>query len=209
MEEPFEILNLTPTSNDIAEIFCSDGNSFYIRYEYLELVERERIKIGEQFSTAEKDDILNAALSFAAEIQATQYLERAEQCRFKLKQKLLQKNLDKSSIEKALDYLEKKNYLSDERYASAWLRDHSIGKFQGRTRLLAELLSRGIKNSIAKQALDSFFEENSEQEFCKKAYEKAVRQGKKGDRLLKYMLDSGFSKKLIADIITPSETPSC
>ena len=195
--DDFEILNLTKFSDDIAEIFCSEGTSFYIRLDYLELVSRERIQIGETFSEEERDDIIQAALCFAAETKAAEYLSRSEHCHFMLSQKLTKKKIEKFAVNKALDYLEKKNLLSDERYCSSWLRDHTLFKFQGRTRLLSELLSRGIDNSTAKKALDSFFEENSEEDFCRKAYSSAVKQGKKSDKLLKFMLDSGFSYKLI------------
>ena len=195
--DEFEILNLTELSDGIAGIFCSQGTSFYIRFDYLETVAKDRIKIGEKFSSEEWNDIINAALCFAAETKATEYLCRAEQCHFKLAQKLVQKKMEKSAVNKVLDYLEQKNLLNDERYCSLWLQDHTMFKFQGRTRLLSELLSRGIDNRTAKKALDSFFSENSEEDFCKKAYRSALRQGKSSDKLLKFMLDAGFSYKLI------------
>ncbi len=193
----FEILNLTKISDSIAEIFCSEGTSFYIRFDYLETVGKERIRIGETFFAEEWNDIIQAALCFAAETKATEYLSRAEHCHFMLYQKLAQKKIEKFAVRKALDYLEKKNILSDERYCTSWLRDHTMFKFQGRTRLLSELLARGIDNTTAKKALDSFFAENSEEDFCRKAYSSALRQGKKSDKLLKFMLDSGFSYKMI------------
>lgn len=198
--EEFEILNLNEISKDVVEIFTSEGNSFYLRLEYLDFTEKERIRIGEKFSDAEKDDIINAGFCFAAEIKATEYLERSEHCRFKLQQKLIQKEFNKSAVTKALDYLEGKNFLNDARYCTAWLRNHSISKYQGRTRLLSELLSRGISNSTAKNAIEEFFTENSELEFCQKAYEKAVQQGKTDDKLMKFLLDSGFSYKLINQV---------
>lgn len=192
-------MNLTEFSDGIAEIFCSEGTSFCIRPEYLETVAAHRIREGEAFSADEWDDIVNAALCLAAEAKAAEYLCRAEQCRFRLAQKLSAKKMEQSAVRKALDFLERKNLLSDDRYCASWLHDHTMFKTQGRTRLFSELLSRGIDRRTAQKALDSFFAENPERDFCRKAYRSAVRQGKQSDKLLKFMLDSGFSYKMIQD----------
>ena len=50
-------------------------------------------------------------------------------------------------IDKVLSFLESKNYLSDERYAAAWLNDRRINHYEGQTKLLLELQSRGIDKS--------------------------------------------------------------
>ena len=98
------------------------------------------------------------------------------------------------------NYELEKKLLDDTRFSYCWLRSHTITKPQGRIRLLSELSSRGIQREDAKKALDLFFEENEEIQLCRRAMEKAVRSGKKDEKLIKYMIDSGFSYKMICSL---------
>ena len=101
----------------------------------------------------------------------------------------------------ALDYLEKRAYLSDERFARAWLHDRRINHFEGRTKLAGELAARGIGREVATAALDEFFTENDEAQICQKAYEKFTRQGKEGEKLMAAMMRAGFTYKMIKDTV--------
>lgn len=168
---------------------------FFMRTAYLQQVQPERIVEGSAFSGEEAHDVLQAALAFAAEKKAETYLARAEHSRFALERKLLQKGMDKQAIARALDYLEQKHYLSDERFAESWLRTHT--KAQGRTRLLSELLARGVNRHIANAALDEFFADTTEEELCARAVEKSLRAGRTGDKLVRYLQQSGFSYRQI------------
>ena len=145
-------------------------------------------------------EIVDAALAFAAECKAEEYLARCEQCRAGLEKKLFQKSHSKQSIKQALDYLEEKKLLNDLRFSEIWLRNHIITKPQERIRLLRELISRGIKTGDAKKAVDDFFKVNDEIQLCRIAYKKALKSGKKDEKLIKYLMDSGFSYKLILSV---------
>ena len=105
----------------------------------------------------------------AAVIKALNSLARTEQCRASLERKLAQKGFCKEDIAAALDYLEERNFLSDERYASLWVRSHCSLKSQGKIRLMNDLLSRGVKKSVAEKAINEYLEQNPEIELCRKA----------------------------------------
>lgn len=137
----------------------------------------------------------------AAAIKALNSLARAEQCRASLERKLVQKGFEKTDISTALDYLESKNFLNDERYASMWLRTHCAFKFHGKIRLLNDLLSRGVKKSVADKAVGEYLEENPEIELCRKAYKKYVQQGKSSEKVLNSLAQSGFSYNMIQKVI--------
>ncbi len=210
MEDTLSVSAIEQVSQEIFKIFSSEGPVFFVRTRYLKIITKEALEKSIPkadflrpltLSKEESDDIMSAAFAFTAEKKAESYLERCEQSRFGLTQKLLQKGIEKDSIKAALDFLEEKNYLSDSRFAESWLRMHAITKAHGRRRLLNELLTRGIDKKTANEALDTFFEENSEEELCEKAYEKAVRQKKSGEKLLKFMLDAGFDYKMVKSVI--------
>lgn len=133
--------------------------------------------------------------------KAAASLARCEQYRAGLERKLIQKQFSVKTIKQVLDYLEEKNYLDDNRYASFWVRNHCTFKFHGKIRLLKELISKGIQKSVAESAINEYFITHSEEEFCFKAYDKAVAQGKNGEKLLKTLLDCGFPYKMIQHVL--------
>ena len=178
-----------------------EGSAFFVRKEYLPEGLFERIDVGLEFDDEETDSLLDAGLTCAVELKAVGYLARAEQSRFGLTRKLIDKKYDKKYVEAALTYLEWRGYLSDLRFATAWLNTRKINHFEGRSRLAAELAARGIARDVAGKALDEFFTENDEDELCRKAYEK-LSKSKADEKLIAALLRSGFSMKQIKSIIS-------
>lgn len=182
------------------KITATEGPAFFIRKEYLPNINFDILDIGTEFSEEQSDEILDAGLACVVELKAIEYLARAEQSRFGLSKKLLSKQYEKKYIEMALSFLESINYLSDERYARAWLNSRKINHYEGRSRLLAELQSRGISKDISLNAVNDFFDENDEIEICKKAYNRFFTNGKQGDKLVAALIQAGFSYKLIKNV---------
>lgn len=145
-----------------------------------------------QLSSEASERIIEAALAYSAEHAAVSYLERAEHSAELLRRKLKQKGHSDSAIQKALSYAQKRNWLSDERYAGAFLRNRSIRKAEGKTRLLAELAARGISKEIAAKAVEEFFAQKSEASLLQRAAEKLKRQGKTKEQAQQSLIRLGF-----------------
>ncbi len=177
-----------------------EGSAFFVRKEYLPERLFERIDVGADFSEEEADSLFDAGLTCAVELKAVSYLARAEQSRFGLTRKLIEKKYDKKYVEAALTYLEGRGYLSDLRYATAWLNTRKINHFEGRSRLSAELAARGIAREVANKALDDFFTENDEDEICRKAYEK-LSKTKSDEKLTAALVRAGFPLKMIKRVL--------
>lgn len=192
---------MVQTLQGVCEITPGAGSAFFLRKEYLSLVDPERICAGAEFNDEETSDILNAALIYSAEYAAMTYLARAEHCRTALTQKLIKKNIDRKAIEPALDYLEGVRYLDDERFAGAWLRTRSIDHAEGRIRLAAELASRGVDRNAAKKALDEFFSDHDEMEICRRAYRKVRNLKSDPDRIKASLVQKGFTLKEIDAVL--------
>ena len=71
-----------------------EGSAFYIRKEDLPEAQCERIDAGAEFDDIETDSLLDAGLTCAVELKAVGYLARAEQSRFGLTRKLIEKKYD-------------------------------------------------------------------------------------------------------------------
>ena len=176
-----------------------EGPAFFVRKEYLPEGLFERLDVGAEFSEEEADSLFDAGLTCAVELKAVGYLARAEQSRFGLTRKLIEKKYNKKYVEAALTYLEGRGYLSDLRYATAWLNTRKINHYEGRSRLAAELSARGIAREVATAALNEFFTENDEDEICRKAYEK-LSKSKSGEKLNAALVRQGFSMKQIRSV---------
>ena len=72
-----------------------EGSAFFVRKEYLPEGLFERIDVGLEFDDEETDSLLDAGLTCAVELKAVGYLARAEQSRFGLTRKLIEKKYDK------------------------------------------------------------------------------------------------------------------
>ena len=199
---PMLIKKFEPTSTGLCRLTPDQGAVFYVRREYLSGFDFDSLFAGAEFeSEGEISLLLDAGLASLVELKAITYLGRCEQCRFNLTNKLIQKGYEKKYIAMALDFLESKNLLSDRRFASAWLNSRKTNHYEGRTRLSAELASRGIGREVAAGALDEFFQENDEEELCRKAYEKLYKNGKRDEKLVAALMKAGFSYKLVKCII--------
>ena len=185
------------------KITSDTESAFFLRIRYLSLVEPDNIAPGTEFLSDSEDDLLDAALAYSAEVKATEYLSRSEQCRFGLYAKLLKKKHQNKHIEMALDYLEGEGLLSDYRFSVAWLNLRKMNHFEGRSRLSLELLSRGIKKEDAEKALELFFSENSEEEMCRLCLGKLLRTTKNPseEKIIRSMMQKGFSLSLARRII--------
>lgn len=157
------------------------------------LLDFDSIEANTQLDEELTSKILEAALAYSAEFAAVSYLERSEYSSELLKRKLKQKGHSPNVIQKALDYVQFRGWLSNERYAGAFLRNRSISRCEGRSRLLAELQHRGINREIAEKALDEFFEQKSETQLLAKAVAKLKKRGKTPEQIQQSLIRLGFS----------------
>ena len=184
------------TSEDVYKLSTSLG-SFFLRAAYLNdaqfIIDFDDLESNTQVSSEISEKILDAALAFSAEHAAVSYLERAEHSTELLRRKLKQKGHSDTAIQTALEYAQTRNWLSDERYAGAFLRNRSIRKAEGRTRLLAELAARGISRDTAEKAVEEFFAQKSEASLLEKAAAKLKKQGKTKEQAQQALIRLGFS----------------
>lgn len=105
---------------------------------------------------------------------ALRLLARREHGRRELYGKLTRKGLNPEAVDRVLDALESAGSLSDERYAQGFVRER-LERGWGRDRIYAELMQRGITETLAEAAL----EEQSGREDWRERME-AVRRKKFG-----------------------------
>lgn len=196
-----KIKNIYETSYPgMYKVSGESGSAFFVRPEYIPNISFDLLSSDYDFNSEEWDEILDAGLACVVELKAVEYLARAEQSRFGLNRKLSAKNYNKKYIDMALTFLESKNYLNDFRYSCSWLHSRVINHYEGKTKLIAELQSRGISKENSVEAVNQLFQEIDENVLAEKAYRKFLKQGKSDEKLVAAMLNAGFSYKIFKEI---------
>ncbi len=197
----YEIISAKALSATSAECRFSNNALFYLRTDYLVHTPAELIYAGSVLNQEQFDDCMQAGLAYAAERCAMEYLNRSEHSRSQLYAKMAKKEHSQESCNQALDYLENCGFLDDARFARAFLRNRSIGHTEGPSRLLSELMQRGVKKTIAQEAVDEFFEDKDEAELLDRAAKKLIRTGKKPESMQAALIRLGFSSREISEYL--------
>jgi len=195
---PVSVQKIEWASAGILRVCLAEGPSFFVRDSYLPESWACWLAPGACLSREASDILVHASRVYLAERCAMGYLSRSEHCRFQLAGKLRKKEFSEEESAPALDFLETCGYLDDKRFSEAWLRSRTIHQCEGRSKLFAGLLSRGVPGEVARAALDVFYLDADEAACCRKAAEKLIRQGKDGRSLVAALARKGFSGKTIS-----------
>lgn len=136
--------------------------------------------------------------------RAIRYLAQREYSRKELRQKLLRAQGDEPNeraVDELLDELEKRNYLSDERFAGTRARVRS-SKF-GNARIAYELKMQGVSAEHIAQALSPLKETEFEraQALWVRRFGSAPKDFKERAKQIRYLSARGFSMDVIRRVI--------
>ena len=139
----------------------SDGSFFLFRIGYLPSgapVPAAGLELTEEHSSAYRI----ASATYAAELAALRLVSLSEHSRYLLSLKLRKREFTAGTIKVVIDRLERLGLLDDERYAELWLTFRVASKNEGRSKLLAGLLARGVPKEAADHALRKVVTEEAE-----------------------------------------------
>lgn len=193
----FYIDQIKRTASNVLTVQLKAGPSFFIRDFYLPLEYMRLLNSGAWLSLTQLDNLLHFAKITEAEKIARSYIQRAEHTKSQLSIKLQKKQFSMQEIKPALDYLESLSIIDDARFAGAWLRNRAIHRKEGKIKLLALLIQRGVDKKIAETVLHNYFEVANEAELCKECIKKAKQRGKTDKKLLSYVIQKGYSLSMI------------
>ena len=114
----------------------------------------------------------------SAKSVAVRLLARREHSAYEIRNKLHKRDFDEAEIEQAIIELQQGGWLSDERYAEAYIRMRQLKGF-GPVRISIELNERGVKESIVDaclQTADGNWRQILEQQYLKKYKNNADRR---------------------------------
>ncbi len=133
-------------------------------------------------------------------LKAGSYCASSEHCRQEVWEKLQQWGLDEAAANRVLDKLEADNYIDEERYCCAFVRDKFRFSKWGKLKIKEGLYAKGIKSGVARPFLEQLDVEEYQQTLREllNAKRKTIRAKDDYERdvkLIRFALSRGFELK--------------
>lgn len=131
---------------------------------------------------------------------------RTEYCISDIRQKLGSWGLESDKAEDVIAILIKENFINEERYAGAFVRDKYRYNKWGRVKIISQLRAKGIPSGIIDSAM-LFLDDGEYRQMIKDmllSHRKSVKAKNQYDlkgKLLRYGLSKGFESSLLYDIL--------
>jgi len=142
--------------------------------------------------------------SLSAKSVAVRLLSRREHSAFEIRNKLSQRDFDEAEIEQTIIELQQGGWLSDERFAEAYIRMRQLKGF-GPIRISIELNERGVKESIVDnylQADDACWLQTLEQQYLKKYKNKSIEDYNDKAKRIRFLQYRGFALDAICQVVS-------
>ena len=140
----------------------------------------------------------------SAKSVAVRLLSRREHSAFEIRDKLHKRDFDEDEIEQAIIELQQGGWLSDQRFAEAYIRMRQLKGF-GPIRIAIELNERGVKESIVDdylQADDESWQQTLEQQYWKKYKNKAIADYNDRAKRIRFLQYRGFQLDVIYQLVS-------
>ncbi len=190
------ITAVTKQKNGSYDVYV-DGEK-YQRLDGVVLASYRKIKVGEEITKEELDDIRErSGVNFAFD-SAIKQISRSLKSESEIRTKLEEKGYTEEEANGAIEKLRSYGYVNDRAYAHAYV--STYGKDRGKLRLTYELGAKGIDKEIIDEVLPEDDTESAKAlalKKCKKYTEK--------EKLVRYLMGRGFAfdtaKKVSGEVL--------
>jgi len=139
----------------------------------------------------------------SAKSVAVKLLSRREHSALEIRDKLLKRDFEEDEVAQAISELQQGDWLSDERFAEAYIRMRQQKGF-GPIRIAIELNERGVDESIVDSYLhagDESWLQTLTQQYSKKYKNKAIEDYNDKAKRIRFLQYRGFSLDMIYRVI--------
>lgn len=139
----------------------------------------------------------------SAKSVAVRLLSRREHSAFEIRDKLLKRDFDSEEIARVIIELQQGGWLSDERFAEAYIRMRQLKGF-GPVRIAMELNERGVKEHIVDDYLhadDDSWRQTLEQQYRKKYKDKPIDDYNDKAKRIRFLQYRGFALDVIYQVV--------
>ena len=140
----------------------------------------------------------------SAKSVAVRLLSRREHSALEIRDKLHKREFDEGEIDQTIIELQQGGWLSDERFAEAYIRMRQLKGF-GPIRISIELSERGVKESIVDdylQADDEGWQQTLEQQYLKKYKSRSIADYNDKAKRIRFLQYRGFALDAIYQLVS-------
>ena len=140
----------------------------------------------------------------SAKSVAVKLLSRREHSALEIRNKLLQRDFEEDEIGQTIIELQQGGWLSDERFAEAYIRMRQLKGF-GPVRISMELNERGVKESIIDDYLqtdDESWLQTLKQQYLKKYKNKPIEDYNDKAKRIRFLQYRGFTLNVIYQVVS-------
>ena len=130
--------------------------------------------------------------------QALRYLTVRMRSEKEMRDYMLKKHVTTDEIDEIIDYLYHYQYLDDEQFARAFVRDKLHFHPCGLHKLIFALKEKGLDAFIIEDVLEELFPMEKEWEFVTKEFDKCQQKGKNYQQTMRYLYGKGYSSDLLS-----------
>ncbi|MQA90323.1 MAG: hypothetical protein GEU90_08810 [Gemmatimonas sp.] len=180
-----------------------------------EVAVRRGLRPGHALDEAELTALAEEDARWRARESALRLLSYRQRSENEIRRRLASRHFDPATVETCIDHLKAASLLDDEAFAIAFCRDRLRSRPSGRARLAVELRAKGVRDDVAREALDQIFssEGQDELELARQAAHKFTRPRnidalRLRRRLYGFLSRRGFSADTIAAVMEESAPAS-
>ena len=166
-----EEINIGRGKNKLAFLIYADENFIFLFYS--QDIRNYQLKEGYEITPSLYERIIEETVYRRAKQKALATLKRVDKTEKEIRLKLKDGYYTDEIIDMTIDYLEKYNYINDERYTSNYIRTHKLNK--SKLAIKTNLLKKGINKTVLEKIIfDEYinFEDESDPEMI--AIQRAV-----------------------------------
>lgn len=192
------VTSIEPHTKTKVKVCLDNRTDFHL---YKKEIKKYNIEEGKDLSNYE--EILSETLIPRAKKRALHLLEKMDRTKADIENKLRINGYPKEAIDKAIAYIESYNYINDERYASAYVRNYRNSR--SRNRIMQDLYRKGIDKKIINSALDSEYTTDETEliksYILKRNYNSDTTTPKERDKMFRFLIGKGFNYDDISKFI--------
>lgn len=185
--------------------------NIYIDNEYsfslsAELVYKEGLKANEKIDVEKIESIAKEDNYLKCKNAALRIVEKSYKSEKELKDKLLLKGYDNSTIDKTLNFLKEYNFLSDTNYVKMYVKDRS--RLQGKKKIKYDLIKKGINDNLIEKEISSIDEEEEREVAYNMGLKKynvlSKRESDKyklSQKLYRFLLSKGYDYDIVSYVV--------
>lgn len=148
------------------------------------------------------------AAYWSAQAVAVRYVERRLRTAEEVRRKLSEKDFEADTINQVLAFLMRYDYVNDDTYCRAYIRDSARFHPKGRRRLLRELTGRGVARHVAETALDQELLDEEDAAYrllCKKIAHPEELTPKERQKAVSFLIRRGYSWQVVENAFARME----